>query len=283
MAIRDWFFWKKRAAHDPCHGKPNSHPTLRVAAATMAVTLPLIAIFDGPPPQPPCIADTSVTQQFNAASQQFISAAEPLPCRYDDLAFPAFDHMPPAWQRVMKESRAVDNYPGLSGKALYDALKPLEKAGLLNLFAKAEATPLPDGSSVMDHVQAIGWLRQDRAFVTVSPKLQEQLAASAQEKDGTFYKRGGVDASLHRAHEPFEKTGSYKTHDRKGLLDIMMARAGDKWGAEIDIDIYPYGFRHFFFEVTYNHVMSRHTDPLKIEKILRQDQKIDPGYRIGPK
>ncbi|MEZ0260376.1 MAG: hypothetical protein ACAH80_05160 [Alphaproteobacteria bacterium] len=276
MAIRDWFFWKKRAAHDPCHGKPGGHPTLRVAAATMAVTLPLIAIFDGPPPQPPCIPDKPVAQQFNAASQ-------PLPCRYADLAFPAFDHMPPAWQRVMQESGAVDNYPGLSGKDLYDALKPLEKAGLLNLFAKAEATALPDGSSVMDHLQAIGWLRQDRAFVTVSPQLQEQLLASAKDKGGTFYKRGGVDASLHSAHEPFEKVGSYKTQDHKGLLDIMVARAGDKWGAEMDIDIYPYGFRHFFFEVTYNHVMSRHTDPLKIEKILRQDQKIDPGYRLNPK
>lgn len=276
MAIRDWFFWKKRAAHDPCHGKPGGHPTFRVAAATIAVTVPLIAIFDGPPPPPACLPDSSVTQQFNSASQ-------PLPCRYEGLSFPAFDHMPPAWQRVMQESNAVTGYPGLSGKALYDALKPMEKAGLLNLFAKAEATALPDGSSVMDHLQAIGWLRQDRAFVTVSPQLQEQLAASAKEKDGAFYQRGGIDASLHRAHPPFEKAGSYKTHDSKGLLDIMVARASDKWGAEIDIDIYPYGFRHFFFEVTYNHVMSHHTDPLKIEKILRQDQKIDPGYRQGPK
>lgn len=65
MAIRDWFFWPKRPAHDPCHGKPNSNPTLRVAAATMAVSLPLIAIFDEPPPS--CIPGKSLAQQFNAA------------------------------------------------------------------------------------------------------------------------------------------------------------------------------------------------------------------------
>ena len=87
MAIRDWFFWKKRAAHDPCHGKPGGNPTGRAAAATMAVTIPLMSIFDGPPP--PC---NPLAQKFNAAWKRVMedgSAAEKI-LRQDQKIDPGY-------------------------------------------------------------------------------------------------------------------------------------------------------------------------------------------------
>lgn len=61
--MKDWFFSKKRPAHDPCHGKPSQQTALNAAA--LAVTIPLVTAFEGP--QPPKIG------------AQFSAASEPLP------------------------------------------------------------------------------------------------------------------------------------------------------------------------------------------------------------
>lgn len=188
--------------------------------------------------------------------------------------FPDYSRLPPKWQAVMDRSGQA---AGIGGADIYAALSFRQKACLLNIFAKAQATQLPDGSTVIDHLGHLREIRQDRVFLTVDATLSAQLDAS-DASSGAFYHRGGIDGVLHRARENFDKYASYKTHDKRGAFDITLSHDGRVWMAEMDIDYYR-GFRHFVFEVAYNHVLDTRTDPVKVEKILRERQGIDPGYR----
>lgn len=192
----------------------------------------------------------------------------------DAVTFPGYAQLPAKWQGVMERSGQAE---GISGADIYAALSYRQKACLLNIFAKAQATTLPDGTAVIDHLGHLREIRQDRIFLTVNPALAAQLDAS-NASGGAFYHRGGIDGVLHRAREDFDKYASYKTHDRRGAFDITLSHDGTAWMAEMDIDYYK-GFRHFVFEVAYNHVLDTRTDPVKVEKILREKQGIDPGYR----
>ena len=97
---------------------------------------------------------------------------------------------------------------------------PIPRACALNLFAKSEATALPDGTTVLDHLQGLREIREDRIFVMADATMAKDLDASA--VAGAFYHRNAVDSSLHSGHGAFVKYGSYKTHDPRGNLDITM-------------------------------------------------------------
>lgn len=188
--------------------------------------------------------------------------------------FPAYEVLPEKWRGVLERSGQKE---GITGADIYTALTERQKACLLNIMAKSQATLLPDGTTVLDHMRHLREIRQDRIFITVEEGLAQQLDSS-NSSAGAFYHRGGIDGVLHSARESFDKYASYKTRDAKGAFDVTLSHNGREWMAEMDIDYYR-GMRHFFFEVAYNHVLDTRTDPVKVEKILRQNQGIDPGYK----
>jgi hypothetical protein len=191
-----------------------------------------------------------------------------------ETVFPPYNQLPPEFQRVLTESAVGGGFS--DGAAFYARLPDRYKAGVLNFFAKSQATDLPDGTTVLGHLHGMREVDQDRIFISADEGLAQQLDASVDA--GIFNHRGKMDSSLHHARGSFNKYASYKTFDPEGNLDITLSSNGKQWMAEIDIDYYK-GFRHFFFEVLYNHSLNQRTDPFHVERILRKDQGIDPGYR----
>lgn len=263
------WFHKKKKQQEPEKRRAKKRSRLKVLFATavlglsgLAVASRGVEILRHTPPDGTVISDSMPVVELAPATQE------------SGPKFPAYKDLPEKWRAVMERSGDPQDVPGSD---VYAALSSAHKACLLNIFAKAQATALPDGSTVLDHMLNLREIRQDRIFLTVDDKLAPQLDAS-DKTDGAFYHRHGLDGIMHRARESFDKYGSYKTHDARGNLDITLSDHGRDWMAEMDIDYYK-GFRHFFFEVAYNHILDTHTNPVKVEKILRQNQGIDPGYR----
>ena len=207
----------------------------------------------------------AIAQQFNLASKKL--GEQP-------AEFPAYQTLPASYQKVLGASARTAH--SLNGQQFYNDLPARYKADVLNLFAKSDMTWLPDGTSVMDHLQSLREIDQDRIFASVDAKLAPAMDASV--RLGTFNHRGKMDGSLHHADGKFQKYASYKSYDQTGNLDITLSHDGKAWVAEIDIDYYK-GFRHFFLEVMYHHTFEQRTDPYHVGRILRDDQGIDPGYR----
>ncbi len=194
--------------------------------------------------------------------------------------FPSYEDMPPALQRILERSMVGENHTGLSGKALYNDLQPLHKAAFLNLTAKAGATVLPDGSTVLDHINSVFDIDGDRMFTIVDNNLYGHIASSVRQH--TFSKRSAFTSALHHPPKDFKKQGSFKTPDTHGNLDITLSTDGTLSVAEIDIDENR-GTLHIF-EVIDNYMPYRlkKTHPYNVAQILFRDQGIDPGYRFEP-
>ena len=186
--------------------------------------------------------------------------------------FPVWEDIPFA-QRLLDASGSVTNFPQLAGKALYEAIDPIRKAGLLNIIAKCRRTALDTGTTVFDFLQELRELRGDRFFAVVPKELREDV------KNGTLSDRfREVDGSLHRPPDGFTPAGSYKTPDSYGNLQLTFFASGDKWVADIDIDDAG-GIEHVF-QVLRNAITGKPTHPYYIHDILLRFQEIDPGYKF---
>jgi hypothetical protein len=298
MSLRDLFKRHKKpeapkkslaetadGGRDPRRFWPQRHPKLATTFAAIAVAVPWTTVMNNEPVFRPITPAMAITLEAPAPE-----APAPKPFRaffhWDNkgnIRFAHYEQLPENWRRVFEGSSDVKGFPGASGKALYEQLPPIPRACVLNLFAKSEATALPDGSTVLDHLQSLHEIRQDRIFVLADGNMAPDLDASA--ALGTFYHRNAVDSMFHSGHGDFIKYASYKTHDPRGNLDITMTHdtrdGANQWMAEVDIDYFQRGLRHFFFEVTYNHFAHARTNPFEVEKILMKKQGINPGYK-GP-
>src|SRR5262245_23941024 len=67
---------------------------------------------------------------------------------------PSYAALDPELQRVLQASN-IDTEPGKKGQELYDALDPIRKACLLNIFTKASNTILRDGVSCFRHIDSL--------------------------------------------------------------------------------------------------------------------------------
>jgi hypothetical protein len=159
----------------------------------------------------------------------------------------------------------------MQGKALYDALPPLLKAALLNLYTKSTATVLGDGQPVFASLGAMIKLDQDRVFVKTGAGLLEETMQD------TFFHL--VDDSLHQTIPPYKIFTSYKTRDAHGNLQLTFSRNGDTGNdylVDMDIDE-AQGFQHIF-EVLQNAITSSLTNPYEVREILVADQNLQPLY-----
>jgi len=159
----------------------------------------------------------------------------------------------------------------LRGASLYNALPPLLKAALLNLYAKSAATQLGDGQSVFDKLGTMIRLKQDRLFAKTGAGLLEET------QQDTFFHQ--VPETLHESVVPYHLVISYKTRDAQGNLQLTFSRngdTGDDYLVDMDID-QAQGIGHIF-EVLQNAVTSGLTNPYDVREILMADQKLQPLY-----
>lgn len=196
------------------------------------------------------------------------------PNRVRSIAAPAYGDLAPELQRIL-EASDVEEHPGASGAALYDRLSAEQKAGLLNITAKAAATVLPDGRHVLTLVEGLTRVRGDRLFARVNPGLLQDLGACV--GPGLFHE---VSGSLHTPPQGFECVGAFKTHDDYGNLQLTVFRenGGSSLIADIDIDD-AQGIGHVF-QVLKNAATRSETHPFDIHEILLAHQQLDPGYRL---
>lgn len=189
--------------------------------------------------------------------------------------FPAFDALDQRVQRVLERSLHVSGYEGVFGRALYDALADVPKAGLLNIARKSLATTFSGGVDLLADVHLLA-LRGDRCLVEVPAALQEEMSHTV---NGEPVFRP-VDGSLHDPPDGFLAAGSFKTHDAFGNLQLTLFRRDDHWRADVDIDDAA-GLAHVF-QVMRNHITGDPTHPYNIHQILIAHQHLDPGYRLIP-
>ena len=194
------------------------------------------------------------------------------PSKVKKVRFPVFGSTEANLQRILENSEKVLGFEGNKGKALYDGLDDIRRAGLLNITAKTRATLLTNGRTVLSYIQELREIRGDRFFAAVPKELREETKNSVSE--GLFH---SADESLHHPPANFSHAGSFKTPDHYGNLQLtfFMNEAGD-CVADIDIDDAA-GIEHVF-QVLRNKLSGSPTHPYNIHEILVGYQHNDPGY-----
>ena len=168
-------------------------------------------------------------------------------------------------------------FPDCKASSSYDALEadPVRKAGLLNLFAKMEATFFPIGRSVFSHVQSFTRLRGDRIFAHVRKELRDEV------KNGVLshmFKK--VDDSLHTPPPNFQHADSFKSFEPYGNLQLTFFSNPATLEFIVDADIDDAeGILHLF-QVLDHALTAGETNPYDIHEILVYYQHIDPGYQL---
>ena len=155
-------------------------------------------------------------------------------------------------------------------------LSDLQKAGLLNLFAKASDTRLANDTTVTDHIESIIEVRPARFFASVKPALLD-LVRESQE---VFHDASGISHSFTKPWRRIETDGSFKTRDREANLQLTFATNSDgQLLADMDIDDHQ-GVAHAF-DVIGHTLSGADTHPYNIQQILLALQGIDPGYSLS--
>ena len=198
------------------------------------------------------------------------------PGRVKDIAAPDFGGLPHPLQQYLDQASPIADKPEdadiaeLSGEALYDAMGPLRKASLLNLFTKANHTTT-DGVFQFIAGQTLLVMRQDRLFTTIDPAVENFLIQS-----------GRFRSELNTLHKPlagYQLRQSFKSRDDHANIQVTLMRkpATGEMAADVDIDESS-GLEHGI-EVLSN-VFRGRTNPYLVRDlmILSQGLSQDPGY-----
>lgn len=160
--------------------------------------------------------------------------------------------------------------------AKYKALDKLPKAGIFNLFAKMEATLLPDGGTIFDRIENIFDPRPARFYARVVPGLPESVLA---DRKG-FHSVPGTLHHFPQGWQRIDDPGSFKTLDRAGNLQLTFAtNKNGEFMVDADLDDHQ-GIEHAF-DVIKHKVTNKDTHPYDIHQILVFFQGIDPGYELA--
>lgn len=178
------------------------------------------------------------------------------PGRVRDIQAPAWEALPAPLARLV-------------ARPAYETFSAFQKAGILNIAAKAAATQLAGGMSCLDLMERIFEVRQDRLWANALPGLADDVP-----KTYAFVKQPGV---LHPPPAGYARASSYKTRDRYGNLQLTFFRKEGEWVVEADIDE-AQGLRHLFEAV--RNSLRGPTHPYDVREILIAGQGIDPGYRF---
>jgi hypothetical protein len=190
-------------------------------------------------------------------------------------AFKPYADLPDPLTRVLERS-ALEGRDG-SGQVLYEALLPIERAGLLNLFCKMSTFGFDEDHTVWDAVERVFRIRPDRIFVDVEPTLRDRVKTA--ETDGRFRE---VSGKLHTPPPGYRSAGSFKTDERYGNLQLSFfssEQAPITFRVDADIDDAA-GLAHTF-QVLRNWVRDGTTNPYDIHQILVFRQEAVPPYDLA--
>jgi hypothetical protein len=178
--------------------------------------------------------------------------------------------------RDVLERSAVESTTA-TGRALYDALQPTERAGLLNLYCKMRAFGFDAQHSVWSAVDRLYRIRPDRIFAEVDVALRDRVKTA--EAEGRFRE---VSGTLHTPPPGYRSASSFKTDERYGNLQLSFFASEDaplRFKVDADIDDAA-GIGHTF-QVLRNWVSSGTTHPYDIHQILVYRQEAFPPYDLA--
>jgi hypothetical protein len=193
------------------------------------------------------------------------------------VTFPAYETLAVELRDVLGRSE-VEGLAGRRGEDIFQALEsePFRKAGLLNLFAKMNRTPLGGTGTTWRFVDALYRIRGDRVFANVKTEFRDLVKTAV--GAGQFRE---VSGSLHTPPAGFHAAGSFKSQDRYGNVQLTFF-ANDEAPPvfKIDADIDDAGGIEHVFQVLRNFLTDGETHPYDIQQILLFHQQIDPGYQL---
>jgi hypothetical protein len=161
------------------------------------------------------------------------------------------------------------------GQSLYENLTLIERAGLLNLFCKMSHVPIGNGTA-WSFVHNLYRVRGDRVFVNVALEFRDRVknALSA----GGFKE---ADSSLHTPPPGFTRSGSFKTRDHYGNLQLtFFGAATSPLAFKVDADIDDAAGIEHAFQVLDHFLTNEDSHPFDIHQILTFFQRLDTGYEL---
>jgi hypothetical protein len=159
-----------------------------------------------------------------------------------------------------------------AGQALYDALGPLRKACLLNLFAKGRHVSAAKAWNLLKFPVI---LRQDRCFCEVDASTADVLTAEPR-----FV---SAPSELHKPLAGYTILSSFKSRDAHANLQVTVMQHDETGALAADVDIDEASGIAHGFEVIRNSVSGRTNPYLVRELLLLADEEpgsLDPGYRF---
>lgn len=196
----------------------------------------------------------------------------PDPGRVVGVTFPSYADLGADLKQVLKNS-TVEGNEDKKGAALFDALKDLRAAGLLNLYAKMKATKFEGGIDAFSFVTSLRRVRGERFFAAVKKDFRDAVKNSIH-----THLFEEVSVSLHKPPPGYVLDDSFKTPDGHGNLQVTFFRKADalEFIADVDIDGSK-GLEHAFDVISHS-ITGKDSHPYDIHAILRKAQEIDTGY-----
>jgi hypothetical protein len=161
------------------------------------------------------------------------------------------------------------------GQSLYDSLTLIERAGLFNLFCKMSHVPIGDGTA-WSFVRDLHRVRGDRIFVNVALEFRDRVKNAL---SGGGFKE--ADDSLHTPPPGFTRSGSFKTRDHYGNLQLtFFGSATPPLAFRVDADIDDASGIEHAFQVLDHFLTNSDTHPFDVHQILTFFQRLDTGYEL---
>jgi hypothetical protein len=198
----------------------------------------------------------------------------PDPGRVLHVNFPSYAELGDDLKQVLENS-TVEGNEDKKGETLFDALKDLRAAGLLNLYAKMKATKFDGGIDAFSFVTALRRVRGERFFADIKKDFRDAVKNSVHSH--LFDK---ADESLHEPPPGYERADSFKTQDGHGNLQVSFFRKKDALEFIVDADIDGSKGLEHAFDVISHTITGKDSHPYDIHAILLKAQEIDTGYRL---
>lgn len=148
-----------------------------------------------------------------------------------------------------------------------------EVAGLLNLLAKLDATPVGTAPA-SGFIKAVSRVNRDRLWFEPHEGLRELVEAAA----GRDFR--SALGTLHHL-SGYRMTGSFKTLEMYGNLQLTFFESeSGNLVDQVEADIDDAGGLAHAFQVLRNTISGRTTHPYDIHEILTFYQELDTGYRL---
>jgi hypothetical protein len=210
------------------------------------------------------------------------------PERVNEVQFPKYAELPIELRRVLNRSKLEGSTSSTgSGPSLYSDLTDMQRAGLLNLFAKMDSFGFDESHTVWSGVQGIYRIRPDRVFADVDVALRDRVKGEIASQ--RFHE---VSGKLHAPPPGFALAGSFKTDERYGNLQLSFfssaqlklrptAEGAAPIAFKVDADIDDAAGLGHAFQVLRNFVTDGITHPYDIHQILTFRQEVAPLYDLA--